>query len=264
MLKRLIALLALQAMFVLEPAYAQGPNTPIGDEATAALDALQKQWGGHAPPGWRVIMATTGHLLGTQSNDVVLVIEEENPDNVKTNEGLGEASLNINPRSILLLNKRDGRYELKQRFDGFLPSAGDMETPCLADPFMEGPGIEIKNGQLIIGLHYWLSCGSWYVTNHSFKFRAQTGGLRLIGMDSSSFHRAGGMGSTTSINFLTGGKKHVDNAEGIGPQPDVGDDAEMPQPATKWSKVKRGPYYLESMHRQQCAEYETAPVWCGF
>lgn len=264
MLKRLIAALALMAIFIPKLAYSQGANTPIGDEAIAELDAMQKQWGSHAPRGWSVIMATTGNLFDAKSNDVVLVIEEDNPDNIKVNEGFGESNLNTNPRSILLLRKQDAAYHMKQRLDGFLPSAGDTETPCLADPFLEGSGIEIKNGQLIIGLHYWLSCGSWYVTNHSFKFRPQTAGLRLIGMESSSFHRAGGMGETTSINFLTGRKKHVDNAEGIGPQPDPEDDAEMPKPVTKWSKVKHGPYYLESMNREQCTEYERAPVWCGY
>jgi hypothetical protein len=249
MQKRLFISLALLAITM--PAFAnnQGPNNPIGEEAATKLADLQKQWGSYAPNGWRVILATAGHLFAVQSDDVALVIEQQNPANIVSNDSLGAQELNTNPRTLLLLTKENGSYVIKGRYEGFLPSENDPQSPCLADPLAEGPGIAMAAPVLTVGMQYWYSCGTWYVNRNTYKFRFEKDRLRLIGMDSWSFHRASGMGDTTSINFLTGRKKHVDNVMGLGPEPDPEDGAELPPPVTKWSKVNRGPYYLDSMKR---------------
>jgi hypothetical protein len=242
---------------------AQEPADPEVSEAEAAQQELQNVWGRFAPKGWRVILATTGSLYAAKSTDAALVIEEQDPTKIVSNDGLGNGELNTNPRVLLILAGRGGDYAVTGRFQGFLPSEGDPESVCLADPLMEGPGIEIKKQVVSIGLNYWYSCGSWYVNQDQFKFRSEKGRFRLIGKDSWSFHRASGMGDTTSFNYLTGRKKHVDNVMGIGPGPELVEGDDIPKPVTKWSKVNRGPYYLDAMDRKACAEYDTAPSWCG-
>jgi hypothetical protein len=234
------------------------------NEAAAELKALQKKWGRFAPSGWRVVMAKTGNVLGPKSDDALVVVEEENPAKIVSNDGLGMDKLNTNPRALLLLAAKGKDYAVARRFDGFLPSEGNPESPCLADPLLEGPGIEIKNQVVTISLHYWYSCGSWYVNRNDYKFRSEKNSLRLIGMESWSVHRASGMGDTTSINFLTGRKKHVDNVAGLGPEPELAEGEERPEPSTKWSNVARGPFYLDRMARKDCDNYEKAPSWCGY
>jgi hypothetical protein len=262
MLKRLTICIALFSHSASLLANNQGPNSPIGDEAVAGQKALQKQWGAHAPNGWRIIMAATGSISDAKSDDVILVVEDQNPANIVTNNSLGMPELNTNPRTLLLLTKQGESYAVTGRYEGFLPSEGDPESPCLADPLAEGPGISVKGRVLTIGLQYWYSCGSWYVNRNTYKFRVEKNRLRLIGLDSWSFHRASGMADTTSINYLTGRKKQVDNVRELGPVPEPEEDVEPLPSTTKWSKVKRGPYYLDSMKREQCAEYENAPEWC--
>jgi len=46
--------------------------------------------------------------------------------------------------------------------DDLLPSEHDEEVPCLADR-LDGGGVSIKRGNLVIELHTWLSCGSYGV-----------------------------------------------------------------------------------------------------
>jgi hypothetical protein len=241
-----------------------GPGAAVGDEAAAALQELQCKWGSYAPKGWRVIMAATGHLFGARSDDVALIVEDQNPTNIIRNESLGASELNANPRILLLLTKQGESYVVKGRYEDFLPSEGDLDNTCLADPLMEGPGVEIKSRQLIIGLQYWHSCGSWYVNRNTFKFRPEEDRMRLIGMDSWGFHRGTGMGDTSSINYLTGRKKQVANVFGLGPEPELQKGEVRPKPVTKWTTAKRGPFYLDSMNRKQCGDYKRAPNWCGF
>jgi hypothetical protein len=234
-----------------------------GDELAAKQLKLQVQWGRFAPNGWRVLQAATGSFLAPTSNDVVLVVEEQNPAKIITNKGMGEPLLNTNARALLLLAKNGQTYQVKASFVGFLPSGGDSENRCLADPLSEGNGVSIANRVISINLHYWYSCGSWYVTSNDYKFRSEKGRLRLIGIESWSFHRASGMGSRTSVNYLTGRKKHIENVNDLGPEPEVLEGEDMPEQVITRSRLDRGPFYLDSMTRVTCADYENAPSWCG-
>jgi hypothetical protein len=260
MLRKSLALIAL-AFCSIPIAAAQGPVAI--ERAAADEQALQQKWGSFAPKGWRVLLAVDGNIFGPKTNDAVLVIEETDPTKIVSNDRLGASQLNTNPRAMLILAGNGGSYVVASRDDGFLPSEGDPESTCLADPLMEGPGIEIKKRVVSISLNYWYSCGSWYVNQDTSKFRVEKGRLRLIGQEGWTFHRASGMGSRTSVNFLTGRKQHIDNVSDIGPQPEVADGEELPKPVTKWTKVNRGPFYLDAMNRQACIDNESAPSWCG-
>ncbi len=261
MLHKLLALIAL-AFYSFPIAAAQGPGAVETTEADR--QALQDKWGGFAPKGWRVLLAVDGSIFGPKTNDAVLVIEETDPAKIVSNERLGASQLNTNPRAILFLTEQGSSHVVAIRNDGFLPSEGDAENSCLADPLMEGPGIEIKKRIVSISLNYWYSCGSWYVNQDTSKFRLEKARLRLIGQEGWSFHRASGLGSRTSVNFLTGRKKQMDNVADIGPEPELADGEELPKPVTKWSSVNRGPFYLDAMDRKLCNDYDKAPAWCGY
>ena len=181
------------------------------------------------PHNWKLLEKVQGDLNGDGQADLALIIEETSPENIVKNDSLGSPELNLNPRKLLVLFKNPQAYQLAASND-FLPSEGDAESPCLADPLAEGEALAIKNGLLKIGLHYWLSCGSWYVTNHLYTFRYQDQSFKLIGYDSNDFHRASGDITERSINFLTGKVKSTSGKNEF---------AESRQPVkTEWTKLK--------------------------
>lgn len=180
------------------------------------------------PNKWKVIAKTEGDLNKDKINDVAFVIENTATENIVLNEGFGKDTLNVNPRFLLVLFKTDSKYVLKSINKKFIPSQDDSESPCLEDPFMENGGIEIKNGVLNIELHYWLSCGSWFVTDRKYKFRFQEDKFVLIGYDSDSFHRSTGESNSVSINFLSKKKELITGMN----------EFEESNPKTTWKSIK--------------------------
>lgn len=199
------------------------------------------------PQGWKILKTTTGDLNRDGQNDTVLVIEENNPENVIANAGLGSSVLNTNPRTLLVLFKTASGYQLISKNE-LLPSENDTESPCLADPLEEG-GMTIAKGLLKISLHYWLSCGSWYVTNNSYTFRYQNNNFNLIGFDSNDFHRASGDITEKSINFSTGKVKSTTGKNEF---------AETSQPVkVQWSTLKnKYQIHLQDIDFSEYAAYQ--------
>ena len=181
------------------------------------------------PKNWKILETVKGDLNRDGLEDIVLVIEENNPKNILSNDSLGSPELNINPRSLLVLFKTTQGYQLISK-NQQLPSENDADSPCFADPLEDG-GVTISKGILKINLHYWLSCGSWYVTNNTFSFRYQNRAFKLIGFDQMSFHRASGERNSLSINFSTGKLKKISGENEF---------EDTVQPAkTEWTKLKK-------------------------
>ncbi len=216
------------------------------------------QWGKYVPSGWKAIGVAQGKLSAKSNGDAVLIAEENDPAKRKVNDDMGNPSINVNPRRLIFLTKAQQGYRQTHSYDGFLPTEGNAQTTCLADPLEEG-GIDIAKNVFSVTLHYWLSCGSYGVTTRTFKFRSKNGAFRLIGMDSLSFSRSTGEGSEISINYLTGKKKYTTGIEVIGPN-EPGDTPY--QKKIKWSRTAPTPYYLSQMKQTDCDDYENGPSWC--
>ena len=195
------------------------------------------------PAGWKLLSSVQGDLNRDGQADLVRVIEEDNPANHLKNDGLGQSVLNINPRRLHVFLQQNGAYQPVLNTDRFLPSENNADSHCLADPLQEGGEVAVKNGLLHIQLHYWLSCGSWYVTHNAYTFRYQDGRFRLIGWDSSSFHRASGERSEYSHNYLTGKRKTVTGLNEFEPNA---------RPKTRWTRLS-GPqvWYLDALEPNQ-------------
>lgn len=165
------------------------------------------------PKGWKMILQSTGDLNKDGLADEAIVIENMDARNVIENEGFGQPKLNLNYRILLVLFRtRADAYQLAVKNYGFIPSENQEESPCLADPLMQEGGMTIEKGLLKIHYQYFLSCGSWYLTNKDYTFRFQQQKFLLIGYDEYSLHRSSGAQSMTSINFLT--KKRSDTTGG--------------------------------------------------
>lgn len=200
----------------------------MGNPSAAQLSSYKKEFQNYIPHGWLLDTALRGDLNKDQQADVVLVLRNTDPANFRKNEGLGMNQLDLNPRRLLILFKTGTGYTKELASDIFLPSINDEESTCLEDPFSEG-GIEISKGSLKIRLHYWLSCGSWYVTDYDYTFRYQNKRFELIGLDVSSFHRASGESSITSYNFSTRKKQTITGMNDF--------EETTVKPVEKWTKI---------------------------
>lgn len=213
--------------------------------------ATEDTFGAWVPEGWTLFLQAMGDLDKDGGPDVVLVLEEDNPLNRKGNDYMGPAELNLNPRRLLVLFGGEAGYRPVLSVDHFLPSQHDEETPCLDDPLSMG-GVEVKRGLLEVSLHYWLSCGSYAVSNRTFKFRYQEGRFRLIGLDTWGFMRNSGERTERSINFLTGKRKVTTGLN----------EFEESRPVVRWESVDAGdPLFIDAMS-PSCWVDGKVQIWC--
>lgn len=170
-----------------------------------SITSTTNQLADFVPNGWKKILEVKGDLNKDKLEDVVLVIEKTDSSNFKRSSSWGSDTLNLNPRRLLVLFKKDNGYYslIANNNNGFVPSQNDAVSACLEDPLMADGGIIIEKGVLKIHYKYWLSCGSWFVNTADYTFRYQRGGMELIGFDHNEFHRASGESNSTSINFST-------------------------------------------------------------
>jgi hypothetical protein len=215
----------------------------------------EEEWKDMAPAGWKVITAAEDVQTADGSGNAVLVIEKIDPANRIQNEGLGAPELNTNPRHLLFVTRTKNVGRVTARAENFLPPEGSTDSPCLADPLTEG-GVSMAKGIVTVSLQYWMSCGSYGVTNKTYKFRLQGGRYRLIGYDNFSHSRSTMEAEETSINYLTGRRKRV---TGMRMDEKPGAASEK----TIWSKIPREKFYLDAMNQAVCDDYENAPSWCG-
>lgn len=194
------------------------------------VPATGKSVNDFVPKNWKIIKQVQGDLNKDRKEDVVLVIEENNPENIIKNEGLGSSELNLNPRTLLIIFKTQNGYELKEMNKTFIPKENDEESPCLMDPLVEGD-IQINKGVLLLSLNYWLSCGSWSTGTDTYTFRFQKNEFELIGFDTFSFARNSGEIHEVSVNFST--RKMSITTGG-----NMFEDADESEEKTEWKTFK--------------------------
>lgn len=189
---------------------------------------------GLIPKGWRQIAVAKGDLNKDSTEDVALVIESTDKENFITNENMGSKVLNVNPRQLLILfkDKVNGSYNLAIKQVALIPEANDPNDPCITDPLLEGGGITIKRGTIVIDLYNWVSCGSYWAGRNTYVFRYQDGGFFLIGYDTSEFNRATGEENRTSVNFIT--NKKIITAKNV-----MGEEGKKPKAVTEDIKVNK-------------------------
>ncbi|MCB2045737.1 MAG: hypothetical protein KDE61_06535 [Novosphingobium sp.] len=210
----------------------------------------------YSEEGWKVIAIAQG-VLGDQQNAAVLILQKDDPALRLGNDNLGANVLDTNPRKVVFLHEARSVWIKGDEVQGWLPPEHSTDTPCLADPLQDGT-FAIENRTLVIGLHYWLSCGSYGVTHRTFRFRPEGARMRLIGYDRTEFSRSSGIGEETSVNFLTGRKKHTTGIVVI--DPEEGD--EVPEEKESWSKISRKRWYLDSLDETLCRDWDNQPDWC--
>ena len=218
-------LLFILSVFLICSLFAFGENFP---DKSKNID-------GFIPKGWKSILSAKGDLNNDKLEDTVVVIEKDDKANIVKNENLGSEYLNLNPRILLVLFKqKNGSYILAGKNDkGFIKSAGDKENPVLMDTL---DNISIKNNILKIKFNYFLSAGSWSVTQNTYTFRFQNKKFELIGFDNNSYMRNSGNQEEFSINFSTN-KVKITTGGNIS-------DEKANKPKEEWKTIKANKKYV--------------------
>ena len=144
------------------------------------------------PKGWKSIIIKKGDLNKDKIDDVVLIIEKNDPKNLKKNEESYQTSPeNHNPRIILVLFKdKNSKYVLVTKNDkGFIISPGEayesglqnLESPDFDNDLSKS--VTIKNNTLRI---FTLADYIKAATSTTYIFRYQNNRFELIGLDAQS------------------------------------------------------------------------------
>ena len=156
------------------------------------------------PKGWKSIIVKKGDLNKDKIDDVVLVIEKNDPKNFrKVEDG---TNLDFNPVVMLVLFKdTNSQYNLVAINEkGFIPSEGKVYEKAL-ETIVDEDSISIKNNTLRI-YTFWEGPRAASTSSTNYVFRYQNNRFELIGLEI----RSGGNSSythyesfVTSINFST-------------------------------------------------------------
>jgi len=149
---------------------------------------------------WKVLSYSRGDINKDGINDIVFAIQNTSLKNLKPSGALlGIDTLNYNPRILsIYFGKSDGTLEKKLQANNFIIL---QDSPTMEEPF---DGLKIQdNGVLQIDFHLWFSAGTWYTSNHQYKFKFRNNRFELIGYESNEKHRGTGYTTNYSINFLT-------------------------------------------------------------
>jgi len=163
------------------------------------------------PKGWKKLVIKQGDLNKDKIDDVVLVIEKNDPKNIKKSESTYRAPVaeNFNPRIILVLFKdKNSQYNLvAKNEDGFIVSEGksyEEGFEKLASPNNDklSDSISIKNNTLHI---YTFFEATRSTSSTEYIFRYQNNRFELIGLEVNADGAAGGYleNSNYSFNFST-------------------------------------------------------------
>ena len=153
------------------------------------------------PKGWKKLIVEKGDLNKDKIDDVVLVIEKNDPKNFKKIEDSPRSNpVNFNPRIILVLFKdKNSKYTLVAKNDkNFIVSAGyaseegleSLDSPDYNDNLSKA--VTIKNNTLHI---FTLADYVKYATSTTYIFRYQNNRFELIGLDAQSI-----LGDTEYVN----------------------------------------------------------------
>ena len=156
------------------------------------------------PKGWKSIIVKKGDLNKDKIDDVVLLIQKNDPKNFrKVEDG---TNLDFNPIIMLVLFKdTNSQYNLVAKNEkGFFPSEGKVYEKAL-ETIVDEDSISIKNNTLKI-YTLWEGPRAASTSSTNYVFRYQNNRFELIGLEI----RSGGNSSYTdyesfvaSINFST-------------------------------------------------------------
>ena len=161
------------------------------------------------PKGWKKFIVKKGDLNKDKIDDIVLLIQKNDPKNFRNAESgymyMPIENANFNPIIVIVLLKdTNSQYNLVAKNDkGFIVSEGKAHEEVL-ESIEDENSITIKNNTLRIYTYFEAIRG---MRSTEYVFRYQNNRLELIGLEIKSYGRHSTSGDTEednySINFST-------------------------------------------------------------
>lgn len=139
------------------------------------------------PKNWEILRQASGDLNNDGHEDVALVTQPTDQNLVGTNQ-----------RTLMILfqDPRNQSYDLIIKNNSFILN---KENPEMDEPFV---GMAIQEGDLVLHFKYWVSAGSWYMSDNTYIFSYLDNDFVLIGAETREIHRASGESLELSVDFL--------------------------------------------------------------
>ena len=151
------------------------------------------------PKDWKIEIQAKGDLNSDGLEDIVFLLQEDNPKNIVKNSGSGESTLNTNPRILaIIFAEKDGNYSLAASNNSLIPR---YTNPLLND-YIESDAITYRKGVFYLSFDIFPMSASDR-REISYNFRWQNNRFELIGYDSREINRADGDAKSISINYST-------------------------------------------------------------
>lgn len=173
------------------------------------------------PKGWALEQQLTEDFDGDGRPDALLLLRLNDAANVLRDGD--RPALDTNPRLLAGVLGGAKGYTLAFANHALIPR---HDSPTIDDPF--GRLEAAKNG-FDLELSSFASMGTWWAGTTKFRFRYEGRCFRLIGYESSSYHRASLESSATSVNYLTGRVETTHTAQ-EGAKPEIGHSRRSPNP----------------------------------
>lgn len=173
------------------------PFRQTNDPGFALLPGRGSDAAAFVPTGWRLIKTVRGDLDGDGQADLAMVMQAQDPANIKP---LGKSgTYDANPLRIAaaLFDPAAKAYVLAAEDHTVIPPRLEPE---FLDAFDE---IAIVDGKLTLRLTRFATLGGWGAGNRTLTFRYQNGAFYLIGLDASETQRNTGEYTDYSLNYLT-------------------------------------------------------------
>ncbi|QQB74931.1 hypothetical protein I6H56_05630 [Fusobacterium canifelinum] len=216
------------------------------------------------PKEWKKLVVKQGDLNKDKIDDVVLVIEKNDPKNIKKSESTYEESVvhNFNPRIILVLFKdKNSQYNLVAKNEnGFIVSEGksyEEGFEKLASHNLNGKlsdSISIKNNTLHIYTYFEATRSS---NSTEYIFRYQNNRFELIGLEANGNGASSGYveNSNYSFNFSTKKLKKYISRE------DMTNEVKAKEEKTEKDIDIKNKYILDTMTENTLEEILTEYVY---
>ncbi len=136
------------------------------------------------PAGWRIEHRVPGHLDGDSVRDMVLVLRQTDPANLRRGEPLPEdVEVDLNPRIVLGLVKTAAGYRVVARNDRLIPAP---DNEFVSDPL---DGVVLEKRTLRLTISFFASMGTYYMSTAVFHFKLDDECLHLVRYEDESLRR---------------------------------------------------------------------------
>lgn len=186
------------------------------------------------PEGFELVIKAEGDLNGDKRSDLAVILQKPVKKPPRAEDEFEQEIPPEHRHLIVYFNEGEGYKKVLQTREGVIPVS---QGGCHLDP-MDTMEVELKDSLKIEKGYLWLSfgdffnCGSWQMGSRTYQVHYKNDLFSIIGEEEYNRHRALGVETFTSRNYLTGKVQEQVNTP-------ISDDGEKYTSKTSWHKLSK-------------------------